>query len=90
MSAIRWGSVLWSRLPFGPAAPCAALVEQHGMKPLGIEQAAVVRLAAAAGTSMQIDRGDTALSADAFDIDFMAVTDRKPLRGQRRKGIGTL
>ena len=74
----------------GPAAAGAALVEQDGVKALGIEQPAVIGLAAAAGAAMQIDRGDAVGAADAFDIDLVAVADRQLLRGQRRKRIGAL
>ncbi len=59
----------------GAAAAGAALVEQHRVKTLGIEQPAVVGLAAAAGPAMQIDRGDAAGAADALDIDLVAVAD---------------
>ncbi len=70
MSAIRCGSVLASRRPLGRLRPAAALVEQHCVKALGIEQPAMVRLAAAAGPAMEIDRGNAAEPADALDIDY--------------------
>ena len=44
----------------GAAAAGAALVEQHGVEAFGIEQPAVIGLAAAAGPAMQVDRGDAA------------------------------
>ena len=88
MSAIRCGSVLCSRLALGAAAAGAALIEQHGMKAFGIEQPAVIGLAAAAGPAMQIDGGNAAGAADAFDIDLVAVADRQQFRGQRRERIG--
>ncbi len=56
MSAIRCGSVLAVAAALWAAAAGAALVEQHGVEALGIEQPAVVGLAAAAGAAMQIDR----------------------------------
>ena len=61
------------------AAAGAALIEQHGMKALGIEQPAMIGLAAAAGPAMQIDRGDAIRAADALDIDLVAVADRQHL-----------
>ena len=90
MSAIRCGSVLCSRSPFGPAAAGAALVEQHRMETLGIEQPAMIGLAAAAGPAMQIDGGNAVGAADALDIDLVAVADRELFRGQRRERIGAL
>ena len=74
----------------GAAAAGAALVEQHRVKALGIEQPPVIGLAAAAGAAMQIDRRNAIGAADAFDIDLVAVADRQQLRGQRRKGIGAV
>ena len=88
MSAISFASVLASRRALRPAAAGAALVEQHGMKAFGIEQPAVVRLAAAAGPAMKVDGRDAALAADAFDIDFVVVADRQQFRGQRCERIG--
>ena len=55
------------------------------MEALGIEQPAVIGLAAAAGPAMQIDRGNAVGAADAFDIDLVAVADGEQLRGQRRE-----
>ena len=72
------------------AAPGAALIEQHRMEALGIEQPPVVGLAAAAGAAMQIDRRDAVGAADGFDIDLVAVADRQQLRGQRRERIGAV
>ena len=66
MSAIRRGSVLCSRPPLGRLRPGAALVEQHRVKALGIEQPAVVGLAAAAGPAVQIDCGDAVGAADGL------------------------
>jgi len=77
MSAIRCGRVLASRPAFRAASPGAALIEQHGVKALGIEQPAMVRLAPAAGTAMQVDRGNAVGPADALDMDLMAVADRQ-------------
>ena len=74
----------------GAAAAGAALIEQHGVKALGIEQPPVIGLAAAAGPAMQIDRRDAADAADAFDIDLVAVADRELFGGQRRERIGAL
>ena len=71
----------------GAAAAGAALVEQHGMKTLGIEQPAMIGLAAAPGSAMQVDRGNAALAADALDIDLVAAVDGKVFGGQRCKGI---
>ena len=68
---VVFAAALWA------AAAGAALVEQHGMKALGIEQPAMIRLAAAAGPAMQVDRGDAAVAADALDIDLVAVADRR-------------
>ena len=61
----------------GAAAAGAALVEQHRMEAFGIEQPAMIGLAAAAGPAMQIDRGNAAGAADALDIDIVAVADRR-------------
>jgi hypothetical protein len=54
----------------------AALIEQHGVKPFGIEQAAMIGLTAAAGPAMQIDGGNAAFAADALDVNFVVVADR--------------
>ena len=72
----------------GAASPGAALIEQHRMEALGIEQPAVIGLAAAAGSAVQIDGGNAVGAADGFDVDFVAVADRQQLRGQRRERIG--
>ena len=72
----------------GAAAAGAALVEQHGMETFGIEQPAMVGLAAAAGPAMQIDGRDSADAADALDIDVVTIADVELLRGQRCKRIG--
>ena len=61
--------------PFRLAAAGAALVEQHGVKALRIEQAAMVGLAAGAGAAVQIHGRDAAGAADALDVDFVAVAD---------------
>ena len=90
MSAIRCGSVLCFAASLGAAAAGAALIEQHGMKTLRIEQAPVIGLAAAAGTAMQVNRRNAAGAADAFDINLVAVTDGKLFRGQWRKRIGAM
>jgi hypothetical protein len=42
---------------------------------VGIEQPAMVGLAAAAGPAMQIDRGNAVEPADALDIDIVTVAD---------------
>ena len=60
---------------FRAASAGAALIEQHGVETLGIEQPAVIGLAAAAGTAMQIDCRNPADAADALDIDVVAVAD---------------
>ena len=60
---------------FWAAAAGAALVEQHRMETFGIEQPAMVRLAAAAGPAMQIDPGNAAEPADALDVGIVAVAD---------------
>ncbi len=75
----------------GAAAAGAALIEQHGVETFGIEQPAMIGLAAAAGPAMQIDRGDAVVAADAFDIDLVAVADGELLaksaaRTDRRGG----
>ena len=57
MSAIRCGVRVVLAASLGAAAAGAALIEQHGVKALGIEQPPVIGLAAAAGAAMQIDRG---------------------------------
>ena len=72
---------------FGPAAAAASLIEQHSMEAFGIEQPAVIRLAAAARPAMQIERGDAVLAPDTFDIDLVAVPDRQQFRGERGEGI---
>ena len=54
--------------PLGPAAPGAALVEQDRVKTFGIEQPAMIGLAAAAGSAMQIDCSNAVRAADAFDV----------------------
>ena len=74
----------------GPAAAGAALVEQNRVKTLGIEQPAMISLAAAAGPAVQIDCRDAARAADTFDVDLMAFADREQFRSQRRKRIGAL
>ena len=74
---------------FGAASARAALIEQHGMKALRIEQPPVIGLTAAAGPAVQIDRGDAIRPADAFDVDLVAVADRQQLRRQRRKRVGS-
>ena len=76
--------------PLGPAAPGAALVEQDRVKTFGIEQPAMIGLAAAAGSAMQIDCSNAVRAADAFDVNLVAVADREHFRGQRRKRIGAL
>jgi hypothetical protein len=58
---------------------CAALIEQHGMKALRIEQPPVIGLTAAAGAAVQIDRGDAIRPADALDVDLVAVANRQQL-----------
>ena len=88
MSAIRCDSVLSVAASLGAAAAGAALVEQYGMEAFGIEQAAMIGLAAAAGAAVQIDGRDAADAADALDIDIVAVADDEMLRGQRRERIG--
>jgi hypothetical protein len=62
---------------FGAASARAALIEQDGVETFGIKQPAVIGLAAAAWTAMQVDRRDAAGSTDAFDMDFMTVADRQ-------------
>src|SRR5205085_4653727 len=74
----------------GPASAGAALIEQDGMETLGVEQPAVIGLAAAAGATVQIDRGDAPGTAHAFDVNLMAAVDPEQLRGQRRERIGAL
>src|SRR5215813_8053175 len=53
----------------GAAFACATLIEQDGTKALGIEQPPVIRLAAASGTTMQINCGNAIGAADTLDID---------------------
>ena len=74
----------------GAASAGAALVKQHGMKTLRIEQPPMIGLAAAAGAAVQIDRGDAIGTADGFDIDLVAVADRQQLRGQWREWVGAV
>jgi len=49
------------------------------MEALGIEQPAMIGLATAAGTAVQIDRGNAVGTADAFDINLVAVADGEQL-----------
>src|SRR6185369_12221647 len=81
---VGFAAALWA------AAAGAALVEQHGVEAFGIEQPAMVRLAAAAGPAMQVDRCNAADATDAFDIDVVTVADDELLRRQRSKRIGAL
>ena len=78
MSAIRCGSVLASRRPLGRLRP-APRWSNSTAEAFGIEQPAVVRLAAAAGPAMQVDRGNATDAADAFDVDVVTVADRELL-----------
>src|SRR5581483_9190416 len=73
---------------FRPAAAAAALVEQHRVETLGIEQPAVIGLAARAGAAMQIDGRNAAFATDAFDIELVTVADGELFRGQWRERIG--
>ncbi len=57
MSATRCCVVLAWVARIGMAASCSALVEQNGMKALGIEQLAMAVLGTAAGSAMQEERG---------------------------------
>ncbi len=75
---------------FWAAAAGAALIEQHRVEALGIEQPPVVGLAAAAGAAMQVDRGNAIHAADAFDMDLVAVADGQQLRRQRCEGVGAM
>ena len=90
MSAIRCGSVLCFAAAFGAASAGAALIEQHRVEALRIEQPPMIGLAAAAGAAVQIDRRDAIGAADGFDVDLVAVADRQQLRGQRRERIGAV
>ncbi len=54
----------------------------------GIEQLAMVGLAAAAGAAVQINRRHAVGIACGFDVKLMTVADRQHLRGQRRIRIG--
>ena len=72
------------------AAAAAALVEQHGVEALGIEQPPVIGLAARARPAMQVGRRNAAYAADSFDIDLVTVADGEQLGGQRCEGIGAL
>jgi hypothetical protein len=54
----------------------------------GVEQPAVIGLAARARTAMQIDGANAALAADAFDIELVAVADGELLRRQWRERVG--
>ena len=60
----------------GAASAGAALIEQDGVETLGVEQPAVIGLAAAAGSTVQIDRGDAPGSAHAFDVNLVAIAGR--------------
>jgi hypothetical protein len=46
-------------------------------KALRIEQPPMIGLTAAAGSAVQIDRGDAVRPADAFDVNLVAVADRQ-------------
>ncbi len=59
------------------------------MEALWIEQPPVIGLAAAAGSTVQIDCGGAIRPANALDVDLVAVADRQQLRRQRRERIGT-
>ena len=59
----------------GQRTAAAALVEQHDVVFLRIEDAALARRQAAAGTTVQEHRGLCAARADAFPIDPVAVAD---------------
>ncbi len=85
---VRQGVVVAPAL--GAAAPGAALIEQHRVETLGVEQPPVIGLAAAAGAAVQVDRRNAVGAADAFDMDLVAVADRQQLRGQRREGVGAM
>src|SRR6202140_4827176 len=75
---------------FGAASAGAALIEQDRMGALGIEPPAMIGLATAAGTAVQIDGGDAVGAADAFDVNLVTIADGEQLRRQRRKWIGAL
>src|SRR5258706_332236 len=55
--------------------PAAALVEQHHVITLGIEQAPMIGRTAAARAAMEEDRGLPPRRAASFPIDLMAVAD---------------
>jgi hypothetical protein len=74
---------------FGAASARAALIEQHRVEPLRIEQPPMIGLTVAAGPTVQIDRGDAIRPANAFDVDFVAIADRQQLRRQRRERVGS-
>src|ERR1700722_1695404 len=58
---------------FRTAAAGAALIEQHRVEALGIEQTAVIGLASTAGPAMQVDSGNAAFAADTLDMDVVTV-----------------
>jgi hypothetical protein len=66
----------------------AALIEQYRVEAFRIEQATMVGLAPAAGSAVQVDRGNAVLSADAFDVNLMTVADSGQFRSQWRKRVG--
>ena len=57
----------------GPAAPAPALVEQHDAVGDRIEQTALTRCAARAGSAVQVERGFALRIAAALPIDLMPV-----------------
>ena len=74
----------------GSASAGAALIEQHRMEALRIEQPPVIGLAAASRPAVQIDRRDAIRSPDGFDIDLVAIADGQQFRCQRCEGIGAV
>src|SRR5579863_5061463 len=75
---------------FGAAAPRAALIEQHRVETFGIEQPPMIGLASAAGSAMQIDGGNAAFAADAFDMDVVTIANRQQFGCQRCERVGAL
>jgi hypothetical protein len=67
----------------GCTAPAAALVEQHDVIGVGVEQAPPPRRRARLGTSVQHDRRLAVRVPDLLPIDVVAVADGEHARGER-------
>ena len=67
------------------AATAAALVEEHGAKSCGVEQAALAWAAAAARTTVQEDHGDAVGAAAFLHVQHVAAPHREAVRAERRR-----